>query len=99
MQELEIIINLIGSSEPKIIDKFYARGTEGNYILSFAPKGTKVQHGEDNYYIYAKDTIVMGWEQLPTYDNGYMRHEWAITPETAQEVAEEVVKTWYEYQE
>ena len=98
MKELKnTIINLIGSQEPTIIDKVYARGTEGNYILSFAPLGTQVQQGED-YYTYNKETIIIGWEQQPTYDNGgYMRYEWAITPETANETVEDVVKTWYEY--
>ena len=97
MQELKNnIINLIGSQEPTIIDKVYARGTEGNYILSFVPKGTQVQHGEDNYYYTHEDTIIIGWEQQPTYDNGgYMRYEFACTPETI----EEVIHTWYEYQE
>ena len=96
MKELKnIITNLIGSVEPKIIDKFYARGTEGNYILSFAPKGTLVEYGEDNYYIYEKDTVIIGWEQKPNYDSGYMRYEFEITPETI----DEVIHTWYEYRE
>ena len=94
------IKKLIGGNDAEIIGSFCIKGTEGDYVLSFAPKGTVVESSNDGYYYeQEEDCIIWGWEQLPTYDNGYMRHEYPITSENADAVIAEALNDFYEEEE